>query len=80
VALSLGLFLWLGRPVRLLILAGALNGLVLPVTLLVTLLAARRRGLLAGYRHPRWLEVAGWVALIAATAAAVLSLGDLGRL
>ena len=80
VALSLGLFLWLGRPVRLLILAGALNGLVLPVTLLVTLLAARHRGLLAGYRHPRWLEVAGWVALIAATAAAVLSLGDLGRL
>jgi Mn2+/Fe2+ NRAMP family transporter len=80
VAVSLGLFLWLGRPVRLLILAGALNGLVLPVTLLVTLLAARRRGLLAGYQHPRWLEAAGWVALLAATAAAVLSLGDLGRL
>jgi Mn2+/Fe2+ NRAMP family transporter len=79
-SVSLGLFLWLGRPVRLLILGGALNGLVLPVTLLVTLLAARHRHLLAGYRHPRWLEAAGWAALLGATAAAVLSLGELRRL
>jgi len=80
VALSLGLFLLLGRPVRLLILAGALNGLILPATLVVTLLAARRPDLLNGYRHPRWLTVAGVLALVAATAAAVMSLGDLGRL
>jgi Mn2+/Fe2+ NRAMP family transporter len=80
VAVSLGLFLLLGRPVRLLVLAGALNGLILPSTLLVTLLAARRRDLLAGYRHPPWLEAAGWAALVAATGAAVLSLGDLGGL
>ena len=79
-AVSLGLFLWLGRPVRLLILGGALNGLVLPVTLLVTLLAARRGSLLAGYLHPWWLEAAGWVALLGGTAAAVLSLGELRRL
>lgn len=80
VAASLGLFLWLGRPVRLLVLAGALNGLVLPVTLLVTLLAARRASLLDGYRHPRWLAASGWAALLGATAAAVLSLGDLARM
>jgi Mn2+/Fe2+ NRAMP family transporter len=79
-AVSLGLFLLLGRPVRLLVLAGALNGLVLPATLLVTLVAARRRDLLGGYRHPRSLAAAGWVALVAAGAAAVLSLGDLRRL
>jgi Mn2+/Fe2+ NRAMP family transporter len=66
--------------VRLLILAGALNGLVLPATLLVTLVVARRPGLLGGYRHPRWLESAGWAALAVASAAAVLSLGDLRRL
>jgi Mn2+/Fe2+ NRAMP family transporter len=80
VALSVGLFVLLGRPVRLLILAGALNGLILPATLVVTLLAARRPELLNGYRHARWLTAAGWTALVAATAAAVLSLGDLGRL
>jgi Mn2+/Fe2+ NRAMP family transporter len=80
VALSVGFFLLLGRPVRLLILAGALNGLVLPATLLVTLVVARRPGLLGGYRHPRWLEWAGWAALAAASLAAVMSLGDLRRL
>jgi Mn2+/Fe2+ NRAMP family transporter len=80
IALSLGLFLLLGRPVRLLILAGALNGLILPVTLVVSLLAARRPDLLGGYRHPGWLTAAGWAALVAATAAALLSLGELRRL
>lgn len=79
-ALSLALFLWLGRPVRLLVLAGALNGLVLPATLLVTLLASRRGGLLRGYRHPAPIAAAGWLALAAAVGAAVLSLGELRRL
>jgi Mn2+/Fe2+ NRAMP family transporter len=80
VSLSLALFLVLRHPVRLLILAGALNGLILPATLGVTLLAARRSDLLRGYRFPGWLAAAGWATLVAATAAAVLSLGDLKRL
>ena len=80
VAASLALFLLLGQPVRLLILAGALNGLILPATLFATLAAARRADLLPGYRHPAWLAGAGWAALAVAAAAAVLALGDLGRL
>jgi Mn2+/Fe2+ NRAMP family transporter len=78
---SLALFLAVGRPVRLLVLAGALNGLVLPVTLLVALLAARRPDLTGGaYAHPRWLTACGWIALALATVAAVLGLGEIGRL
>jgi Mn2+/Fe2+ NRAMP family transporter len=80
VAISLAGFVWLGRPVRLLLLAGALNGMVLPATLVSVLLAARRPELLGGYHHPRALAVAGWIALVAATAAAAFSLGDLRRL
>ncbi|HEX9187510.1 MAG TPA: NRAMP family divalent metal transporter [Vicinamibacteria bacterium] len=80
VAASLLLFLLLGRPVRLLILAGATNGLILPATLLATLVAARRSDLLGSYRHPAWLAAAGWAALAVAAAAAVLALGDLRRL
>jgi Mn2+/Fe2+ NRAMP family transporter len=80
VAASLVLFLLLGRPVRLLILAGALNGLILPATLLATLLAARRPDLLGRYRHPAWLAGAGWAALAVAAGAAALALGDLRRL
>jgi Mn2+/Fe2+ NRAMP family transporter len=80
VASSLALFLLLGRPVRLLILAGALNGLILPATLGVTLLAARRADLLGGYRLPGWLTLAVGATLVVATAAAVLALGELRRL
>ena len=70
----------MGSPVRLLILAGALNGLILPVTLAVVLLAARRRDLMGDYSHPVWLRAAGWAAFVVAVAAGVLSLRDLGRL
>ncbi len=67
IALCAGLFLVLGKaPVTLLVLAGALNGLILPVGLAVILWVAARRtqDLLGGYRYPRWLlalGVAVWV-------------------
>jgi Mn2+/Fe2+ NRAMP family transporter len=80
VAVSLAAFVVVGRPVRLLVVAGALNGLVLPATLVVALLAARRGDLLGGYVHPRWMQAAGWTALLLAIGAAVLGFGELARL
>ena len=78
VGVSLAAFVAIGRPVRLLVLAGALNGLVLPATLAVTLLAARRRDLLRGYAHPPWLAVVGWITLALAAAAAAMGLREIG--
>lgn len=50
-------------PVTLIIFAGALNGLILPIDFGVLLwAAARRRELFAGYRYPRWLLVIGALA------------------
>ncbi len=50
-------------PVKLLIFAGAFNGLILPVGLGILLwIAARRRDLMGGYRYPSWLVVIGAVA------------------
>ncbi|WP_310961821.1 NRAMP family divalent metal transporter [Nocardioides terrisoli] len=52
-------------PVKLLIFAGAFNGLILPFGLGVLLwIAARRRDLLGGYRYPAWLLVIGVVAWV----------------
>ena len=55
-------------PVKLLIFAGAFNGLILPVGLGILLwIAARRRDLMGGYRYPAWLVtfgVAAWVLTI----------------
>lgn len=53
------IFLTLGQPVKLLVLAGSLNGLILPVTLGVMLLASGNKKIVGDYRHPRWLFVAG---------------------
>ncbi|WP_263251696.1 NRAMP family divalent metal transporter [Saccharopolyspora rosea] len=64
VALSALVFLLLDQaPTTLLVLAGALNGLILPVGFGVLMwVAARRRDLLGGYRYPRWLLVVGLLA------------------
>ena len=55
-------------PVKLLIFAGAFNGLILPFGLGIVLwIAARRRDLMGGYRYPMWLVAIGalaWVATI----------------
>jgi Mn2+/Fe2+ NRAMP family transporter len=50
-----------GKPVNVLVMAGAVNALVLPLALLLLLLAARRIGLHS--RH-RWLAALGWLAVL----------------
>lgn len=59
IALSTLIFITIGRPVHLLILAGALNGLILPITLGIILLAAHKKSIVGSYQHPRWLTVFG---------------------
>ncbi|MDB5197329.1 MAG: rane protein [Flaviaesturariibacter sp.] len=55
------IFLIVGNPVTLLIMAGAVNGLILPVALAVVLIAARNKRLMGSYKHPLWMQAAGWV-------------------
>ena len=69
----------LGRPVVLLILAGGLNGLILPVTLGVVLLASRRPALMGAYRHPAGLQAAGWLAWLVSLVAGGLALREVAR-
>jgi Mn2+/Fe2+ NRAMP family transporter len=52
----------------LLILAGAVNGLILPVALGVMLWATRRSKIVGAYRHPIWMTVAGCVVVVVMTA------------
>lgn len=50
----------LGKPAALLVLAGALNGLILPLTLLTILLASRNKKIVGeDYKHPAVLIVLG---------------------
>jgi Mn2+/Fe2+ NRAMP family transporter len=67
IILSTIIFISLGNPVRLLILAGAVNGIILPIALTVILLAARKPLLVHQYKHPLILQIIGWIVVIAMT-------------
>lgn len=55
------IFAVVGRPVQVLVVVGTLNGFILPVALALMLLAVRRQSLMKGYRHPLWMQAAGWM-------------------
>ncbi len=58
------IFIFVRNPVRLLITAGALNGLILPVALAVILIATVKKKLMGTYKYPVWMQVAGWCVVL----------------
>ncbi len=80
ILLSASIFLTVGRPVQLLILAGSLNGLILPVTLGAVLVAASRPAIIGTYRHPKWLLYSGYLVVIVALLAGYQSLRGIAGL
>ena len=64
IVLSTAIFVIVGRPVRTLVLVGALNALILPLSVGVMLVAAHRTGIVGDYRHPRWLTVIGTIVAV----------------
>jgi len=58
------IFVLIGKPTELLLFAGAINGLILPVALSVILIAATKKRMMKGYRHPLWMQLAGWAVVI----------------
>ena len=55
------IFVALGRPKQLLLFAGAINGLILPIALAIILLASTQTKIMKDYRHPVWMQLAGWI-------------------
>ncbi|PRW63199.1 NRAMP family divalent metal transporter [Actinopolyspora mortivallis] len=82
IAVSAGAFLVLEQtPATLLVLAGALNGLILPLGFGVLLwVAARRTDLLGGHRHPRPLLAVGVLAWLSTLYIGVSSVNGLAEL
>lgn len=70
----------IGKPAKLLILAGSLNGLILPLTLGVVLLAANKKEIIGDYKHPKWLTIFGILIVILASYAGFKTLTNLSLL
>ncbi|WP_298787458.1 NRAMP family divalent metal transporter [uncultured Marinococcus sp.] len=80
IAFSTIVFAIVGEPVTLLIVAGALNGLILPLTLGSVLLASRKKSIVGDYRHPAWMLIFGIVAVLVTLVAGFLSLQGIADL
>lgn len=65
IAASTLIMLILGNPATLLVVAGALNGLILPITLGICLIASKKKNIMGeNYHHPTWLLVLGIIVVI----------------
>jgi Mn2+/Fe2+ NRAMP family transporter len=67
IILSTIIFVCVGNPVKLLVFAGAINGLILPIALAVILIAANKQSVVHQYKHPVSLQIIGWLVVVAMT-------------
>lgn len=65
IAVSTVIMILIGQPAKLLVLAGALNGLILPITLGICLIASKKKSIMGErYSHPTWLLLLGVVVVL----------------
>ena len=74
------ILIFLGKPVKLLILAGSLNGIILPITLAITLIASKKSSIVGSYKHSNILFYLGWIVVIVTAYIGVQSLSSLTKL
>lgn len=64
IAFSTLMMVVVGNAAQLLIIAGAVNGLILPISLGCMLAASRSKKIVGDYKHPMWLTVLGLVVVV----------------
>ena len=75
--LSLTLFIVFDNPVQVLIGAGALNGIILPLSLSLILIGSTNKKLMGNYQHPAWLQWLGWTVVAATLILSVITISKL---
>ena len=58
------LFVIIGKPKELLLLAGLVNGFILPFALAIMLIASRKLPQLKQYAYPIWIQLSGWLVVL----------------
>ena len=80
IVVSTLILIFLGKPVKLLVLAGSLNGLILPITLAITLIASKKQDIVGKYKHSNILFFLGWIVVLVTAYIGVKSLTKLTEL
>lgn len=74
ILISTSIFLVVGRPVKVLVFVGTLNGFVLPIALTILLLISRKSRLMGTYKHSVILQIAGWLMVLIMSGLAIKAL------
>lgn len=76
IIISTAVLATVGRPAQVLVFVGTLNGLILPISLGLVLLAAHKSKIVGDYKHPVWMTIAGTVVVVSM---AILSMMTLSK-
>ena len=68
------MFATIGKPAQVLVLVGTLNGLVLPIAMVIILIAAYRKNIVGNYKHPIWIAAFGWLIAIVMSILSVMTI------
>jgi Mn2+/Fe2+ NRAMP family transporter len=74
IVFSTFIFVVVGRPVFVLVIVGTLNGLILPITLGVMLLAAYNKKIVGDYKHPIWMTAFGAIVVVMTAYMSIMTL------
>lgn len=77
VLIALFVFITIGKPVKTLVIVGALNGFILPISLGLILLAASNKKIIGEYKHPLFLKIFGLVVVVATLYLSVKTISSL---
>jgi Mn2+/Fe2+ NRAMP family transporter len=64
IVFSTFIFAIVGKPKELLLMAGLLNGFILPFALAIMLIASRKLPVLKQFKYPLWIELSGWTVVV----------------
>lgn len=64
IIVSTTVFITVGQPVKTLVVVGALNALILPLSLGIILIGAHKKSIVGTYKHPKFLTITGAIVVI----------------
>jgi Mn2+/Fe2+ NRAMP family transporter len=64
---SAAILIWMGKPVKLLVIAGAFNGIILPLALIILLAIIHKNRKHADWKMLKWLSLPGWIITVILT-------------
>ncbi|MFZ7255749.1 NRAMP family divalent metal transporter [Avibacterium avium] len=74
IVISTAVLATIGKPAQVLVFVGTLNGLILPISLGLILLAAHRSKIVGDYKHPVWMTAAGALVVILMAVLSIMTL------